>query len=170
MSKQIGFYVVDEDFALLLRFAEEVGLVAIPRRIETDSRVEAVRPTKLEPSRAAFYLIPKELPTAEAFYVERPTKENVSALDSYNSPVIECIRSECSGNQLSSGRIYLRTDRSSSLYPNVNQKYEALARRIKKWERVRGRNYYVGPETAELVRKNSVVLQYFNEELHLAEK
>lgn len=129
MGKQTGFYAADEDFALLMELAEDVGLVAIPRYIETDSRVTAVLPTKFEAPQPPlqFYFLPAELSTAEAFYTI-PIDQDESMLDYFASPVIECAASDRIDARIFNGRIYLGTDRDDPLlYPIVDRKYAALA-------------------------------------------
>jgi hypothetical protein len=171
VSHQIGFYTIDDDETALCQRAEEVGLVAIPEYVPTDTTPKPTPPTKLAADKGArgWYLLPDTLAPVEAFYREVPSDPGQSRIMGQASPVIQFLRSPCDGRCVYNGRLYLATAHDDPRYPAVKKTYDQLVRFVRKWTRTDRFGFYVGPRTAEMARRGEIRLMHHQIELIVAD-
>jgi formylglycine-generating enzyme required for sulfatase activity len=173
MGRQVGFYAVHSEFRTLLRYAQDVGLLAMPRMVATDAydrrgHVDPAPPLAFSSGTktASFYLVPGDVPPVEIFYHELRPDPAQSYLASHVSPVIEIAPCCRQGDKLYHSRIYINAPRQGPGSDLVYQAYERLARYIKKWPEVAEGNY-VGPITFERLRCGEIRLMVFSRQLQV---
>ncbi len=160
MGRRVTFYAVEQDFASLLGFAQDLGLLALPRIVPTDvydlGQVEALSPLQRQ-DEGGFYLIPEEVPVAEAFYKEFDKDPSRSYLMPHVSPVIKTGPCRREGDELYHSRIYIEAPRQGPGADCIYKIYGKLARYIRKWTKVE-EGTYAGPVTIELVKDGKLRL------------
>ncbi len=170
MGKQIVFYAVEEDHDLLLRHAQEVGLLALPELLPAGARPEPkpVAEFKPEAGQSFFYLLPSEVAPVEVWYREVPSRPSLSKLDDSVSPVIELAPSPWRDGGVYDGRLYLAMEKGEHIFNVASKKFDRLARPIREWARTTQFKLHVGPRTAELARAGDIRLMHHQIELKVA--
>lgn len=167
IGNQIGFYAFEDDYANLIQYIQDSGLLAIPEIISTDSDVHPIEPAQfiLPEEQNFFYLIPDSISPAEAFYDELPDDPLESKLIVYTSTVIELVPCLQKNNLLYNGRLYLGLDENDRYYSIVSKKYNRLARYIRQWSKTDRFDFYVGPHTKKLALNEKIQLMHHQIEL-----
>jgi len=163
MAQQVNFYALEDDHGSILRMAQDVGLLALPRVVSTElyelAQVKAVSPRKsrLTHGETYFYLIPDSIAVVEAFYEPMESEPEKSCLMAHVSPVIELAPSYRLQDRVHHGRLYIDAPTLDPWSPEVYRAYEKLARRIRKGPKV-SRYLYVGPKTMRLAKSGQIKL------------
>jgi hypothetical protein len=164
MGQQVRFYAVYSDARDLLRYAQEGGLLAMPRIVGTraydrQGKVDAVPPLAFPTGIMGrpFYLVPDTVPAVEVFYHELRRDPARSYLAFQDSPVIEFAPGRRQGDRLYHGRIYIAAPPQGPGADSVYRAYARLARYIRAWSEVVA-GVYAGPVTLERVFHGTVRL------------
>lgn len=167
MSKQIGFYAVEEDHQFLLKLAEQADLCAIPKKSLVNTTVIPVSPTQFQvlDEEDSFYLLPKALTIGDVLYSPMPTTPSYQILLARVSPVIQFNICSKQNNKVYNGRFYLNLEQNDANYSLLEEKYKSLERQIRKWARTDQFRFYVGPQTIKLVLTGEVHLMHHLVEL-----
>ncbi|HLY25225.1 MAG TPA: hypothetical protein VKQ72_02725 [Aggregatilineales bacterium] len=167
MSKQVGFYAINDDYRALLELAEKIGFLAIPAVKPTDIKIRPVRPTQfLLPEKVnIFCLMPGAFTEFESYYQAYPNGS--SHLRRKISPVIDVSPCPREGIDIYNGRFYFQVNSDIPLYIEVLRGYEKLVRHIIKWTRTQPYRFYVGEYTAEAARTKQIRLMHFLTQLRL---
>ncbi len=160
MRSQVTFYAVEQDFASLLNFAQDRGLLALPRIVPTDvydlAQVEALSPLQRR-GEGSFYLMPEEVPVVEAFYKEFDKDPSRSYLMPHVSPVIKTGPCRREDDELYHSRIYIAAPRQGPGAARIHKAYDELARYLRQWTKVE-EGTYAGPVTFQRVKKGEIRL------------
>lgn len=160
MGRQVNFYAIESDYTSLLRFARDLGLLAIPQIVLTEvyelAQVRAVSPEDYR-DQPKFYLIPETVPVVEAFYTEFSRDPSRSYLMPHVSPVIAIGHCRREGNKLYHNRIYINAPREGPGVSFVYAAYDKLARYIRRWPKVE-QSTYAGPDTLAWVKRGHLRL------------
>jgi hypothetical protein len=157
MGKQVGFFALESDMALVLRAADEDGFRAIDECIESDV-APSLRPAldgRPTPTLGRFFLLPPEVDAMRLDYGE-PAADGKRLLRWWKAPVIEVIVSLRKDDVLEEGRIYLPTstaytpivDRLDRQHPSLGRTYARMARIIQRWLPADVRRFFIGPAAA----------------------
>ncbi len=164
MGRQVRFYAIDDDYASLLHFVHDKGLLALPHIVSSDlydltGHAEAVSPLHFQhaENEDKFYLIPQEIPVVEAFYRQMTGRPSESVMMPYVSPVIELVPCCREGDKVYQGRIYIDAPTDDPWSSVVYEAYERLASHIKKWTDI-GYSTCVGPHTLQCARNGTIRL------------
>lgn len=163
MAQQVNFYALEDDHSSILRMAQDVGLLALPRVVETElyelAQVKAVSPRKyrLAQGETYFYLIPDSIAVVEAFYEPMESDPEKSFLMAHVSPVIEFAPSYRLQDRVHHGRLYIDAPTHDPWSPQLYRAYEKLARSIRNWQKVM-QHLYVGRKTMRLAKSGQIKL------------
>jgi hypothetical protein len=157
MGRQVGFFALESDLALVLSAADEDGFRAIDEYIE-GGVAPPMRPAlEGRPSAALgrFFLVPPEVDATRLAYNE-PGADGKRAFRWWKAPVIEVIVSLRKDDVLEKGRIYLQTsnaytpivERMDRQHPALGRTYARMARIIQKWLPADVRRVFIGPAAA----------------------
>jgi hypothetical protein len=172
VGKQVNFYVIEKEYVTLLRFIQDLGLLALPRVVSTElydlGQIEAVSPSQfqLEIGEGMFYLVPQDIPVVEVFYKQMRRDPSRSFLLPHVSPVIEFGPCRREGKKLYHNRLYIDAPRDDPWSSLVYKAYDKLARHIRKWPKV-GKSAYVGPATFDLAKNEQIYLMVFSQQLRV---
>jgi len=170
MSRQVRFFIVNDDLQELLAFAEQLGCRAVPQIIDSNNEPDAYPPTKYtSQSEGFFYLLPGGFAVVEAFYHEM-TKyaPGRSKLIAHTSPVIEVCPGRVDSSDPVEGRIYHCQISSDPRYRKTLQTYNKLKKFIvDNWPKTTDGRFYFGRHAARLRRSGETRVTYGGEVLEL---
>lgn len=168
MGRQVGFFALESDLALVLRAADQDGFRAIDEHIE-DGVAPPLRPAlegRPTASLGRFFLVPPEGDASRLVY-NQPTGDGKRSFRWSRAPVIEVIVSRRREGALEKGRIYLQTstaytpivDRVDRQHPSLGRTYARMARIIQRWSPAGPRRHFIGPAAATAAALNELRIE-----------
>ncbi len=172
MSRYINFYTIEGDYALLLYYAGEAGLAAVPRIIKTEDynlkKIDTAEPMEFSCSdmEQVFYFTHRDIPVSEILYSPIRMDPENSFLMAHLSPVIECTPSRTEEHRLCSGRLYIDAPKDSPWSKKIYDSYELISKFVKKWPKIE-KQTHAGPATFRTAKEGNVKLMASGRELRI---
>lgn len=161
MGSQVAILGAVEDIAELLAVASRQRAQAVPEFVPADETPELHRPDELFRSRPAekLYLLPGDIAAVEIFTIHGSSCPGVERVNDRTSPVVEVMPTRVIGQAMRSGRLYLGTSPSDSLFHHAKRLYDCLKKATDSWVRAEPGNVRVGPQAAEQAHLHGLVLE-----------